>query len=436
MKISGNYVSLNKKPAQYSKNTQNFIAGNNIANNKPSSVKGYPDNLVYFPNVSFGIGKYSKKNFDGDYVSYILNTYDFPSTVKSLLDEAMSSKEKADEFISAVTKNPKQSADISTALNKKLGGTENFLEWYYAKDGYVKRYEDYLKSKYISASTPADLLKIQPNWGYWAIERKIAQKQGYSQRQQDDLMSRGEINFEFGKLPEAFVDKLTFSQLISEIKALPFNPQNVIISCYYGKKYNVTQLPGGDLSAKNIYKITDSKSGKSFILKIDRFYPEDIVKENSENPYDSRIIKEGKHTRGDSVYLNACIDYYLQLNGCHKTADLLYYNFSQNAAIYEYIEDNANSQNKSSLSPQIKTNKEFSELNDFGIFLNDVGQTTNYKKDKDGKLRIIDIGHAEYIDLLKPGARLLTIELNNLCGFSIKNALAALNTGAIKKMRK
>ena len=81
---------------------------------------------------------------------------------------------------------------------------------------------------------------------------------------------------------------------------------------------------------------------------------------------------------------------------------------------------------------QIQGNRDFRELNELGIFLNDIGVNFNYYEDSKGKARIIDVGHSEYIDLLKPGAKLLTYETSDLCGFSVKNALAGTNIDLFK----
>lgn len=239
------------------------------------------------------------------------------------------------------------------------------------------------------------------------------------------------VNFNFGTLPDDFNTQYTFSTLIEQLKNIEFGILNNWI-CADGKFFKVSHLHGGDKSAKNIYKITANK--RNYIIKMDRFYPEDKLTLQC-NPYYSRIAKESKLLRGDSVYADACLDYYLQLNECKHNAKLLYYDFQKNASIYEYVDgEEISDKEKLGLVGQIQANNLFSDVNNLGIYLNDIGTSLNCYQDKFGNPKLIDVGHAEYLDLLKPGGRDLTFELSNLCGFSFKNVLASLNTDMLSAL--
>ncbi len=388
----------------------------------------YSFKSLLFPNIF--------KRKETDYLNYIQTTVDTPETFKSNLLSFLNDDNKRNDFISSLISNPKKSKSIVKTLVSKLGGNDKFLEWYFAEDGYVKNYEKFLEQKYKEAKSIDELLKIHPNWGYWALERKSCELEGITnETDQNKLMRDRNVNFTFGNVPETFGDKYKFNSLVNRLKSFPYMAQNEKYSCN-SQDMNVSQLAGGDLSSKNIFKVTD-ENNNSYIIKMDRLYPEEILKIWQKNPYESRLAKENKLLRGDSVYLNACIDNYLQLNGCNINAKLLYYDFQNNAALYEYVENNETEHSSEhNLIGQIEANNELKELNDLGMFLNDIDTNYNYLKDKNNNKRVIDVGHSEFIDILKPGAKLLTIETVNLSGFSIKNALAGLNVSSVEKVAK
>ena len=415
---------------QLSYKKQNSKATNYSQFEQKKKVSLYKHNVLYFPNISFKSNDI--ENINEGYLKYLNETKDSPIEVKNKLLTVLNDNGKRNDFLNEILSNPRNSKNIVNLLQKKLGGKEKFLEWYFAKDGYVKRFETFLKEKYKNTSLVEDLIKFQPNWGYWALERKYCDYINYTD-DKDELLRDRRANFSFGEIPEPISNKKVFNDLIYNLKRLHYMAKREYIYAY-PKYFEVEQLEGGDLSSKNIYKIEDEKNN-IYIIKMDRFYPEDKLEHSEDNPYYSRLAKETKLLRGDSVYLNACMDYYLQLNGCKTNAKLIYYDFENNASVYEFVDgEEINEKEKLGLLEQIQANHLFSEINDLGIFLNDIGTSFNCYKDKNNNLRIIDVGHAEYIDLLKPGAKLLTIETSNLSGFSLKNALAGLNTSFIENL--
>ena len=361
------------------------------------------------------------------YIDFIENTNATPQEVSGFLNNAMNNDYTRKSFFDEITNKPAKSGEIVKTLVKKLGGKIGFLRWYLGKDGYVRNYERYLKDRYRNATSISELIKIQPNWGYWALERKQCDLNGYhTEEEQNIKMRKQEANFTFGELPSGFDDKYTFSSLVKRIEIEGWIDYGRKFNAYvYGDTFQVEHLPGGDLSAKNIYKIT--VKGKNYILKTDRFHPENNVIEST-GGYDKRSLKEGRLLKGDSVYLDACIDYYLQQHGSSKNAALLYYDFNSNASLYEYVDANEIKGVESlGLIDQLEANSKFKEINKLGIYLNDIGMDFNCYQDKNGNIRLVDVGHAEYMDILKPGGNLLTFETSNLCGFSLKNTLAGLN---------
>lgn len=390
----------------------------------------------YCPNISFG--KKSCDEFvssEQSYVEFLKSTDDTPEKVNDFLLNTLRDEESRDKFISEITENPEKSKEITSVLVEKLGGKDNFLKWYLHEDGYVKSYEGFLEKKYDNAESIEELLKFQPNWGYWALERKQCALDGKSLLC-DELMRDQAINFSFGELPLEIKSRADFIEIVYNLKNSKFGDKSIFINTSYPNYsyFYASQLEGGDRSAKNIYLLTDMESDKKYIVKTDRFYPEDNLKGDT-NPYYSRLAKELKLIRGDSVYLDACLDYYLQLNGCDDNAKLIYYDFASDVAIYEYIDcEEINKEKKHSLAEPIEANKLFPKINSLGVFLNDIGLSFNSYIDKSGKYKTVDVGHAEYLDVLKPGAQLLTVETSNLCGFSIKNVLSSLNTDMLDNL--
>lgn len=412
-----------------SKNKDNL---NKKQNENVFSLYFTKENRTFVPTasyfVNFGISKnvksLTKKNENTPFLQRLKDSDLSAFEVKTYLNELMNSEESRECFFDELTGDPTKSQENVELLQKKLGGIENFTAWYMSKNGYIENYEKYLNTKYEKAKNIDELLKIQPNWGYWAFERKQVDVENLS-GDIDELMRDRKINFFFGKLPKDFGNKSDFDYICNDLKHCKFGIKDKIVKS--GKySFIVDQLSGGDKSSKNIYKLKTER-GNNYIVKMDRFYPEDMLS-SLFNHYYSRIAKEAKMLRGDSVYLDACIDRYLELNGVNSTAKLLYYDFENNASIYEYIDcEELELQNDNKNIEQYEANQLFKDINAAGIYLNDIGLTYNCYKDKNGAYRVIDVGHSEYIDILKPGAKLLTIEPSNLCGFSYKSLLSGLN---------
>ena len=271
------------------------------------------------------------QNQKSGYIDFVENSDASSSDIRDFLDTTMNNEFHRKCFFDELVEHPEKSRNTVKVLVDKLGGKAKFLTWYLGKEGYVRNYERYLKDRYRNAKDVSELIKIQPNWGYWALERKQCMLRGYmTEEEQNIKMRMQDANFTFGKLPSDFGDKFDFTSLVSHIKNQGWIPYGDSFRPYIGGNYyNVEHLEGGELSAKNIYKVT--VNGKNFILKMDRFCPEDNIYESS-GGYDKRILKEGRLLRGDSVYLDACIDYYLQQHGCAQNAALLFYDFNSDVS--------------------------------------------------------------------------------------------------------
>ena len=276
-----------------------------------------------------------------------------------------------------------------------------------------------------------------PNWAPWKLEEKLwllkhpyyANSSNLTRKtafdSSNDLVR--EQNFAIGTLPTAFQSELAFIKLIEALKTSDIKEGS--ISC--GNSYFwAKRLKGGELNDKFIYLLTNSW-GK-YILKFDRTNVEDAHSVNGRNLslYEKKNIRKNKYLAADSIYSNACISRYLELNNCQNIPRLYYYNQSANAAIYEYVEDKdkdlfQNNMIDEEYSGLTETNEEYRALNELGIYLNDTA-LKNTLTDKDGIKKIIDLGHANFIMPFKPGVKHYNIEFSNTNGPDIRSILASL----------
>lgn len=386
----------------------------------PPKFKNY--NVNFKGNSSVMMSEYQGTNLP--ILPYLKKSTHSSEDTYAFLSELTSDKLTSKKFINELVSDPTKSADNVKLLESKLGSKKLFLKWYYSKSGYQQSYESYLKDFYSKANSIEELVKFQPNWGYWALERKKCALDGNSYRA-DELMTNRNANFTIGQLPSEFSNSGQYKQLVQKMKTLEFGIKNYD---YYlnNNKFNITQLDGGDLSCKNIYKIVVNND-KKYIIKIDRFYPEDNLGYN-DNPYILRVAKEARLVRGDSIFVNACLDYYLQANGCKNNAKINYYDFDTDSALYDYVDLNKTNQaNNFDSIPEICMNSLLKPMRALGIYPVDIGMNFNFATDANNNTKLLDLGHAELLDALKPGARLLTIDTPNLCGFGFRSTLASLN---------
>lgn len=339
------------------------------------------------------------------------------------------------EYISQLMRNPRDLHKTNETMLEQYGA--GFLEWYMSPKGYYGAYEAYVEDLFKNADSIDDLLKFMPNWAPWKLEEKLwllkhpyyANSSNLTRKtafdSSNDLVR--EQNFAIGTLPTAFQSELAFIKLIEALKTSDIKEGS--ISC--GNSYFwAKRLKGGELNDKFIYLLTNSW-GK-YILKFDRTNVEDAHSVNGRNLslYEKKNIRKNKYLAADSIYSNACISRYLELNNCQNIPRLYYYNQSANAAIYEYVEDKdkdlfQNNMIDEEYSGLTETNEEYRALNELGIYLNDTA-LKNTLTDKDGIKKIIDLGHANFIMPFKPGVKHYNIEFSNTNGPDIRSILASL----------
>lgn len=357
--------------------------------------------------------KEAENNGRGIY-EFISTTEVKPEDAREFLNSVLKERHTANRFIDEITKDPRQSRKIVKKLTQKLGGKNEFFEWYYGKNGYADAYDKYNYEVFKKADTIEELLKRSPNWGMWKLSEKYGSK-----------------NFVIGEVPAEFKDKQTFRDLVRQIKKNPWFDRGAEDFYVNNKKFNIYRYKGaGDLSNKNIYRV--KTDGKTFILKTDRFYPEDLLKkvpdsdlsdtERYTKRYNYDTIKEGKALKGDSLYLDACIDYYLHANKCQNSINMYFYDYDTDASLYEFVNGNEIGEGVANL---LDINGKGKDINALGIYLNDAKESNFIMSDND-ELKMIDIGHASFIDPLRPGSKYNNIELSNQSGASLTTGAAGI----------
>lgn len=306
-------------------------------------------------------------------------------------------------------------------------GMSCFIKWYLSNDGYLGAYSDFIKNRYKDADSLDELLKIAPNWNPWMLEKKAWEIANPAHRNSSESIKNQvyekslgggyEYGFSLGELDGAKLNKSEFSRLIKDIKTtLP------IKKTYNFQKSSikVNRLKGGELNDKFVYLFDNGT--KKFILKLDRINVEDVHNVNNRelSKYEKKSIRRNKHMMPDSLYLDACLTKYLELNGCESVPKLQYYDYENNAALYEYVEGKEEDLfQKGEIDDEQEAlncpRQIYKDLANLGIFIND-RSIRNILKDFDGNEKLIDLGHAAFIMPFKPTVKDYQLELPNACG--------------------
>ena len=277
-------------------------------------------------------------------------------------------------FIKEAIQNPRKSQETTKILLNQAGSTNNFLKWYFAKGGYKEKYVDYITQTVKEAKNPEELLKISPNWGFWVFEKQFGK------------------DFFIGKTPKAIGTKKDYRNLVT----------NLLQNEDTGFKVEI--LPNG-LSGKRAF-LVDTGENK-YVLKTQ----EDFALYSKE--LDS-ALKKDKWLQ--DTFMNAMIDFYLNLNNCVNAAKIHCFDAKTSSVLYDYL-----SGTNQSITD---INKQLPDLKKLGIIYNDIF-SDNFRE-KDGVLKIIDSGESSFIDLLKPTVPNFQIELPNWSGNNILSTLGAL----------
>lgn len=374
--------------------TKNSGFASNVS--KTQAVKAQRFNSCNNANTDFGIVNYS------NYRAYYYNPVSFKSSEESLfhaflksdsskiyqflcdaekatptqarcfLDTILADKNLAVRFIKEITENPRQSAQIVKTLTQKLGGGDNFRDWYFADGGYINAFGNYVGNHvYHEAKTESDMLAFMPNWVLSKIWEK-AKALGH-----DPII---------GELPANFGNRMNFIDIVNRLRSL-----NSGEKCHFNTRGRGYILRNINKREKSSNIVIPEGSDKSYIIKIDRVHS---------NPLYDRM-------RPNSSYLEAAVGHYITTHNCEDAAKFCYYDLYHDALLTEFTEGNV-----PQYANTMERNKQTPDLLALGIFCNDVAPE-NYRQAA-GRLKVIDLGHVSYFDRLKPGDQGNTMDLPNL----------------------
>lgn len=325
-----------------------------------------------------------------------------PAEVKEFLFAVTNDEYQSLKFIEEVTKNPRDSKDIINMLVEKIGGENNFSEWYTHDKGYISAYQRYMGKMYedykYGNKTLDELIKFAPVWKLYSISDRLDK---------------------FGKIPKDLkLSVAEYEELISTIrKKIYFDRRD-----FEFKGIKIEFLARG-CTPKTAVKAT--RDGKDYVIKVDNIFL-DEQKEHDllylaysgkiPDEYKSAIMsipqaKYNSRIMADSIFTNAQIDWYLEQNKCNDCAKFYYYDSKTESAIYEFLSEPP----KVHSNNPLEANKELSDLNSLGIFAND----TSY--DNFSGKKLIDIGHCSFKDLLRPMAYVHGMIIPNNCGSDLSN---------------
>ena len=331
--------------------------------------------------------------------TYILqkNRISFQAKVPTFTQELYkitNDDKKFSEFAEQVIKNPRKSAETVSKLLKLAGSIKNFLNWYLGENGYKDKYIKFIDNLVNNAQKPEELLKISPNWGIWTLENKFGK------------------DFFIGNIPDDIGSYKTYEKLV---KKLLKNEDT---------GFRVHEFTNG-LSGKRTFMLDTGKN--KYVLKAQQDFSLYSEKLKSALEQDSwlqdtfiNIYKQNENMKSDSSYLNAMLDFYLNLNNCPNGTKIYCFDAKTSSVLYDFIEGS-----KCSKKLGIKNiNQYLPDLKKLGIIYNDI-HADNFRE-QDGILKIIDSGESNFIDLLKPTVPYLQIELPNWSGNNILSILGGL----------
>lgn len=319
-------------------------------------------------------------------------------------------------------------------IEKSFETREEFLNWYYT---YLDYYTLWFRNFWEKASIE-QCIGLLPCITPWAFEAKSITK-------------------EIGSIPSDFsskevflslVDKLLESQAVLNFRRIKdlevCNPEALLSSKQKTKKRNVDHLAEktkvvkkllkqemehdftveintikfrikplfNPLSNKIVFRLQTPNRHK-YILKVSPDNTRQIQSDALRKAHENQLI------RADSPYSNALMDFYLKFNKCPMAADIQYYNFIYDVALYR--ENNTTvyrfPNKKHTYKNLVEFNKKIiPEISRWGIYLNDVRDANFLQLKKTNTVQLIDTGHATYANPLNPGLPGYTMTIGNLSG--------------------
>ena len=354
--------------------------------------------------------------------------------LSATLNRLLKSKKKAADFLTVIVQNPRANKEAYRAFCAAFKSPIDRRNWY---DLYANVYTNFMNDLFAKATTPEDMLRLIPNLSPWTLEQRFG------------TIRFGSVptDFKSEKHLFALIDKINRSAAVTRFKrikrlechlpdfraAFPevkkidwfnFDARSDFLRNLFQKNcgqpfvirqenraYRVTFLCN-PYSSKMVFEI-ETPEKQSFILKSSpyRFL----------NTCNDRVRKEHENMaiRADSTYSDALLEFYLKLNNCPHAPDILFYHFNHEVALY-----------RAEKGKPFHTGKNKNKYLDFysfntqiipdsvrlGVYVNDINPGNFRVSDKDGFVKIIDIGHATFANPLTPGVPGMTFTLGNLCG--------------------
>lgn len=330
------------------------------------------------------------------YMDFINGIKEKPLVVKEFLFSITADNKASAEFIEEIVSNPRKNAETLHLIQTKIGGEKNLLDWLQAPKGYNEAYERFANGLVNNPDKSIDeLIKISPNWHLFT----------FSKLDQD---------FTFGRLPDNFQKLGDYSNFVNWLEKMTgefYDKKTPLIKEYSGQFMKIELLKEG-ASYKIPYKIQfiennvrNNPISEPYVLKIQR----NITNDN--NPF----VKENTLYRSDSSFLNAQLDYYMNLNNCENAPKFHYFDYRSSSALYGFTEGS----HPAEINNLAEANKNLRDMNLLGIHYNDVCAPNFIVKN--GKYTVIDIGDSSFIDPLRPGVKGLQFELPNWAGPNFPN---------------
>lgn len=371
-----------------SKNSQDNLK--NVIKNLSTNEKIIPFQIKNIKETEL----YEKFNSSGkNFVDFLHDSFDNAGKVKEFLFAITSDDELSQRFVKEVTANPRESLHITKLLRDRIGGPKNLTEWLQEDGGYYSAYKKYASNIYENAKNYDDLLRISPNWHIFALNEHWKGR-----------------NIQFGEIPDDFrFIQDNIKGFADWLAYMPLERGKATSLEYSGQNFIVEPLAFG-CSSKMPLRIQFKDWNHNLISK-----PYVVKLQSAGFRHSDNInAKIAEAYRSDSVFVDAQIDRYLNLNNCKNANKLYFYDYDAEMAIYQ-MEDG--------LAPDFMhggirfVNNKLRDLNDLGIYYNDASPSNFIEKD--GKLIVIDIGESSFIDPLRPGIPNLHFELPNWSGRSL-----------------
>ena len=330
------------------------------------------------------------KETGNTFINFLKNTKENAQNIKNFLFSVTADEKAGQDFVKEMLQNPRENVEKLRVLTNKIGGENNLLEWLQAPNGYNDAYGKYIKNLIGNpARKMEDLLSISPNW--------------FLKEFQDIAKS---YSFTFGKLPEEFTGIGDYSHFVHWLNNMHFAEKETKMLEYSGKFMHVTRINKG-LSGKAPYIIEFNKgkpNEKAFVLKAQQSW-------GCDTPY----AKENLCYKSDSAFMNAQMDYYLTLHNCENSPRFYFYDYNSNSGLYEF----QTGKEVHGIENILDANKRLKDMNSLGIYYNDACSCNFIEKD--GVLKVIDIGDSSFIDPLRPGAKGYNMQTPNWCGVGLPN---------------